>query len=195
MTAKLLLVDYENVQQVDPRLVDDGYRIMVFVGASQKNLPVDLVRSTQPLGDRLEWVQVDANGRNALDFFIACQLGRIAAIAPSTTCVVLSKDQGFDPLLRHLNKNGLKCRRINSLLELRAGAAQPKSEPNYKRVVDVLAKSEKNSRPRTRLTLKKHVAAMFNGNPLKPAELNRVIDLLFANKMVTETNNRLTYQF
>ena len=195
MTAKLLLVDYENVQQVDPRLVDDGYRIMVFIGASQKNLPVDLVRSTQPLGDRLEWVQVDANGRNALDFFIACQLGRVAATAPNTSCVVLSKDQGFDPLLRHLKKSGLKCRRINSLLELHAGATQPTGEPNYKRVVEVLAKSEKKARPRTRLTLTKHVAAMFNGHPLKPAELNRVIDLLFANKMVTETNNRLTYQF
>jgi len=194
LTTKLLLVDYENVQQVDPRLIDEGYRIMVFVGASQKNLPVDLVRGTQPLGSRLEWVQVDANGRNALDFFIACQLGRIVAIAPGTTCVVLSKDQGFDPLLRHLNKNGLKCRRINSLLELGA-KAQPKSEPNYMRVVEVLGRSEKKSRPRTRLTLKKHVAAMFNGNPLKPAELNRVIDLLFANKMISETNNRLTYEF
>ena len=28
------------------------------------------------------------------------------------------KDKGFDPLLLHINKNGLQCRRISSLEEL-----------------------------------------------------------------------------
>jgi len=194
LPTKLLLVDYENVQQVDFGLVAEGYDVMVFVGANQKSVPIELVAGAQKLGSRVRWERVDGSGRNALDFFIACQLGRVAERSSGTQCTVLSKDKGFDPLLRHLNRNGLKCRRINSLLELGA-KAQPKSEPNYMRVVEVLGRSEKKSRPRTRLTLKKHVAAMFNGNPLKPAELNRVIDLLFANKMISETNNRLTYEF
>lgn len=193
MGNKLLLVDYENVQQLDFGLLGEGYHVTVFVGASQKSVPIDVVASAQKLGSRVEWQRVDGNGSNALDFYIACELGRVAERSPGTHCTVLSKDKGFDPLLRHLNKNGLTCRRINSLLELGSKAAS-KSEPNYKRVLELLGKTVKNARPRTRATLAKHVSAMFQNN-LGQKDINRIIDLLFANKMVSETNNRLTYEF
>lgn len=71
---------------------------------------------------------------------------------------------------------------------------KPKSEPHYGRVVELLGKTGKNARPRTRLTLSKHVAAMYQ-NKLAKKELDHIIDLLFANKMISETNNRLTYEF
>ena len=106
---------------------------------------------------------------------------------------MLSKDKGFDPLLRQLNKNGLGCRRINSLLELGPTAAS-KTEPNYKRMVELLGKTEKKARPRTRSTLSQHISAMFQ-NKGSPTDINRIIDLLFANKMISESNNRLTYGF
>ena len=160
MTNKLLLVDYENVQQLDFGLLGEGYDVIVFVGANQKNVPIDLVAKAQKLGSRVDWRRVDGNGNNALDFYIACELGRILERSPSVHCTVLSKDKGFDPLLRHLNKSGLKCARINSLLELGSKAAS-KTEPNYKRVVELLGKTVKNARPRTRSTLSKHISAMF----------------------------------
>lgn len=193
MVSKLLLVDYENVQQIDFALIDDAYDVMIFVGVAQKNVPIELVAAAQKLGTRVEWCRVDGNGRNALDFFIACHLGRLAERGTSRQCVVLSKDKGFDPLLRHLGKNGLKCRRINSLIELHP-SPKPKSEPNYDRAVALLGKTPKNARPRTRLTLSKHVAAMFQ-NKLAKKDLDRIIDLLFANRMVSETSNRLAYEF
>jgi len=193
LTTRLLLVDYENVQQVDFGLVAEGYDVMVFVGANQKSVPIELVAGAQRLGSRVKWERVEGSGRNALDFFIACQLGRVAERAAGTHCTVLSKDKGFDPLLRHLSRNGLKCRRINSLLEL-GSLSQPKTEPKYSRVVKLLGKTAKNARPRTRLTLSKHVSAMFQ-NDLTDKELGRIIDLLFANRMISETNNRLTYEF
>jgi len=101
------------------------------------------VMSAQKLGSRVEWQRVEGNGSNALDFYIACHLGRVLEKLPTQHCIVLSKDKGFDPLLRHLNKNGLKCKRINSLLELEPESAAAE-EPNYKRVLDLLSKSEKN---------------------------------------------------
>lgn len=193
MSTKLLLVDYENVQQVDFALLGEGYHVMVFVGASQKSIPIELVTAAQKLGQRVEWQRVDANGSNALDFFIASQLGRIAERGSAAQCIVLSKDKGFDPLLRHLCKNGLKCRRINSLLGLNP-QSNAKTDPRYARVVELLGKTVKNARPRTRLTLSKHVSAMFQ-NKLATADVDRLIDLLFAKKMVSETNNRLKYEF
>ena len=55
------------------------------------------------------------------------------------------KDKGFDPLLRHLNKEGLKCRRLNSLLELDPKTAPPTEDANTKRVIELLGKTDRKS--------------------------------------------------
>ena len=194
MTQTLLLVDFENVQQVDLARLDDSFQIIIFVGAAQKSIPIELVTNAQKLGSRIEWQRVDANGSNALDFFIACHLGRVLEKSPQLQCIVLSKDKGFDPLLRHLNKNGLQCKRLNSLLELDPKATTQPEEPNYKRVIEVLSKSEKKSRPRKRKTLSQHISSIFQ-KKLPQAEVDRIIDILFANKMISETNDAITYEF
>lgn len=171
----------------------ENFHVVIFVGSSQKSVPIDLVTCAQKLGERVEWQRVEGNGSNALDFHIACQLGRVIEKSPTLHCIVLSKDKGFDPLLRYLNKNGLKCKRINSLLEL-----EPKSstseEPNYKRVFELLSKSEKKSRPRKRKTLSQHISSMFQKN-IAQSDIDRIIDILFANKMISESNNTITYEF
>jgi hypothetical protein len=195
MTQKLLLVDFENVQQVDLARLDESYQIIIFVGANQKSVPIELVANAQKLGNRIEWQRVDANGSNALDFFIAYQLGRVLEKSPQLHCIVLSKDKGFDPLLRHLNKIGLKCKRLNSLLELDPKATQAdESNPNYKRVVELLGKSEKKGRPRKIKTLSQHISSMFQ-KKINQAEIDRIIDILFANKLISETNGVITYEF
>ena len=124
MTQKLLLVDFENVRQIDLSRLSDGTDVVIFVGAGQKAVPIELVASAQKLGARVQWQKVEGNGNNALDFHIACHLGRVLQKSPQVSCVVLSRDKGFDPLLRHLNNIGLKCKRINSLLELDPKSAQ-----------------------------------------------------------------------
>ena len=193
LSQKLLLVDFENVQQIDLNRLDDSFHVAIFVGSGQKSVPIDLVASAQKLGDRIEWQRVDGNGSNALDFYIACQLGRVIEKSPDLHCIVLSKDKGFDPLLRHLNKSGLKCKRINSLLELEPKTARTE-EPNYKRVLELLSKSEKKSRPRKRSTLSQHISSMFQKN-IAQNEIDRIIDILFANKMISESNNTISYEF
>jgi hypothetical protein len=195
MTQKLLLVDFENVQQVDLARLDESYRIIIFVGAGQKSVPIEFVANAQKLGNRIEWQRVDAGGSNALDFFIACQLGRVLEKSPQLHCIVLSKDKGFDPLLQHLNKIGLKCKRLNSLRELDPKATQAdQSNPNYKRVVELLEKSEKKARPRKLKTLSQHISSMFQ-KKIDQAEIDRIIDILFVNKLISETNGATTYEF
>ena len=193
MTNKLLLVDFENVQQVDLTRLGDNFHVVIFVGSSQKSVPIDLVAGAQKLGARVEWQRVEGNGSNALDFHIACHLGRIIEKSPILHCIVLSKDKGFDPLLRHLNKNGLKCKRINSMMELDPKSAT-NDEPNYKRVFELLSKSEKKSRPRKRKTLSQHISSMFQ-KKISQSDIDRIIDILFANKMISESNNTISYEF
>lgn len=193
MTNKLLLVDFENVQQVDLSKLDDTHQVIIFVGASQKNIPIDLVTSAQKLGGRVEWQKVEGNGSNALDFHIAMQLGRVLEVTPNKNCIVLSKDKGFDPLIRYLNKLGLKTKRLNSLLELGTNPVKT-DDPNYQRVFELLSKADKRNRPRRRKTLNQHISAMFQ-KKLPQSEIDKIIDILFANKLISETNNILSYEF
>jgi len=193
LSHKLLLVDFENVHQVDLARLDEHFNVIIFVGLVQKTIPIELVMSAQKLGSRVEWQRVEGNGSNALDFYIACHLGRVLEKSPTQHCIVLSKDKGFDPLLRHLSKIGLKCKRINSLLELEPESAAAE-EPNYKRVLDQLEKTEKKLRPRKRTTLSTYISFMFQNN-IPQADVDRIIDIFFANKLISEANNRITYEF
>jgi hypothetical protein len=93
VSAKLLLVDFENVQQVDLSRLDDNFHIIVFVGASQKSIPIEMVKNLQSLGNRVAWEKVEGNVSNALDFFFACHLGRVLERSPQVQCLVLSKDK------------------------------------------------------------------------------------------------------
>lgn len=194
MIKNLLLIDFENIQKVDLSLLDQSFQVVIFVGASQKNVPIDLVTEAQKLGTRAEWRRVDAQGSNALDFFIACELGRAIERSSELHCIILSKDKGFDPLLRHLNKSGLSCKRINSLLELGPNKSADSESANYKRTVEVLQKSEKKSRPRKRKTLSQHISSIFQ-KKLPQAEIDGIIDVLFAHKLISETNGTITYEF
>jgi hypothetical protein len=191
---KLLLVDYENVQQVELARLDEGFRVIIFVGVSQKSVPIELVTSAQKLGSRVEWQKVTGDGRNALDFFIALHLGRVIERSPRPDVVILSKDKGFDPLLKYLNANGLKARRVSSLSELQAGTAAPVQDPNLKRVVELLGKSDKRSRPRKRRTLAQAISAMHQKKLSRP-DIDRIINSLFALKLISEAHGIITYEF
>ncbi len=194
---RLLLVDFENVQQVELAKLDNSYRVIIFVGADQKSVPFDLVTRAQQLGSRVEWQKITGNGSNALDFFIAFQLGRAFDTLPRPECVVLSRDKGFDPLIRFLNVNGMRCRRISSLAELQhrthAVAAAPE-DPKLRRVVEVLSKVEKRARPRKRRTLSQHISAMFQKKITK-LEVERMITAMLTGGLISETNNTITYEF
>ena len=212
MKERRLLVDFENVQQINLSKIADDFRVTIFVGHSQKTLPFELVQAAQCLGERVEWLRVDGSGNNALDFHIAYYLGCLFTKSPKMQCVILSKDSGFDPLVRHLNKKGFCCRRIKSLaaLELQlsmafdptlgtqegvtseAKQAGTLSESNYLRVLRILKKIQQKSGPKRRATLANTIAAMFHIK-LPQAEVERLIDLLFVEGKVVETNKKLSY--
>ncbi|MBN2464030.1 hypothetical protein JXD38_00185 [candidate division WOR-3 bacterium] len=193
---RLLLVDFENVQQVELGDIDDSYRVIIFVGADQKNVPFDLVKKAQKLGNRVEWQKITGNGSNALDFFIAFQLGRVFDKATRPECVVLSKDKGFEPLLKFLNTSGMKSRRINALSELhhRHATAASTADPGLSRVVEVLGRSGKHARPRKRKTLSQAIHAMFQ-KKTSQEEVDKIIDAMFAAGLISRTHNIITYEF
>ena len=117
---RLLLVDFENVHKVDLSVLDDSYRAIIYVGAKQNPPKAARKPATAHRFTRVDFQKIEGSGKNALDFHIAFQLGRTFETAPNTECFVLSKDKGFEPLLTHLNKSGMKCQRVDSIDALAA---------------------------------------------------------------------------
>lgn len=193
MKERVLLVDFENVQKLDLSRLQGDFQVTIFVGDSQKNIPFGLVQDTQRFGEHLEWLKIEGNGSNALDFHIAYYLGKLCEQQPGGQYFILSKDKGFDPLVRHLSKIGLSCTRINSLMELEARQLSSE-DPNYKRVVELLGKVEKKARPRKRTTLSQHISSMFQ-KKLSEAEIEQLMDMLFVSGMIAESNKVLSYNF
>ncbi len=139
MKNHLLLVDYENVPKADLSGLDDSYRAIIFVGASQDPPKAARKQSTAHRFRRVEFQKIGGSGKNALNFHIACHLGRMIETAVETICIVVSNDKGFDPLLQHLNDSGLCCRRVASfdalLSEVRLAAEEFSSSVSAASVV------------------------------------------------------------
>ena len=125
MAESVLLVDYENVGKIDLAAIPDGVRVPFFFGASQRTVPTEFLKAALKLGDRFVPIDIEGQGKNALDFHIAFYLGEYLARAPDTSCVILSKDKGFDPLVRHLIRRGFEVRRANSMAEALGSRGTP----------------------------------------------------------------------
>src|SRR5256884_7486025 len=125
MADSVLLVDYENIGKVDLGAVPAGVRVPFFFGASQKSVPTEFLKAALRLGERFLPIDIEGQGKNALDFHIAFYLGEYLTRSPGTSCVVLSKDKGFDPLIRHLVRRSFTVRRANSMAEALGSPAPP----------------------------------------------------------------------
>ena len=192
MNEQLLLVDLENVHRFDLGKAPSNARIKIFVGQTQSKLPTALVQQAQALGSRLTRVTIDGNGRNALDFHIACHLGEGICKSPQAEFVILSNDKGFDPLVRHLVARGFKCRRDGQASP--APAAKPPLPAHAQAVADLLKRSEKNKRPRKRVTVHNYLATHFN-KKLTGEEVKKAVEQLLEAGLIAGTEAAVTYNF
>lgn len=114
-----VLVDFENLQPKNlERLRGGQYVVQVFVGARQSKIPVGVAMAVHAMGTDAQYVQIEGQGRNALDFHLAFQIGRLSTLNPATPIRVVSKDAGYDPLIKHLVAQGIDCRRVDSIAEI-----------------------------------------------------------------------------
>ncbi|MCQ2092460.1 MAG: PIN domain-containing protein [Fibrobacter sp.] len=135
---KYILVDYENVHDLDySSFLKSGMVVKVFVGESQAKITTDFAMLMQKYKDLLFLSQISGNGKNALDFHIAYEMGRIFCTDQSAVCYVFSKDTGYDPLIENIRKQyGKKhCYRVDTL------SAIPLPKPETSKAKPAAAKS------------------------------------------------------
>jgi hypothetical protein len=195
-TKRIILVDFENIQKFDFDNIDTtNTNIAIFVGKSQNKIPFSLVEKAQSFGDRLIWVKIAGDGKNNLDFHLAFELGRLCErMEKDVELIILSKDSGYDSLIRYINELGIKTRRIANPAELSDSKKQLPSSNFTKYIVNNLNKIDGQKRPRTLRTLKKHIESLLR-EKAGPSEIDAVLEEMFISGLLSEINNRLKYTF
>jgi len=184
MRAHYVLIDYENVQPNDLALLDGRpHEVVLFVGAQQTKVSLALAAALQPRG---RYVQISGNGRDALDFHIAYELGALATKDPSACFRVISKDTGFDSLIEHLQSKELDVHRCESLAELLS--------PSEDQIVAVITRllSMGSARPQRTEALANAINAVF-GKTLEEAAIQEFIDALARRHEISVKDGKVTY--
>lgn len=198
MSKHYILIDYENVQpkslSVLQGVPNQAFRIMVFVGADQSKLPIELVSSMQGFGDKAQYVRITGSGRNALDFHIAYYLGALTERDPKGIFHVISKDTGYDQLIKHLKGKKINVARRKDLFEIPwlSSANKKPADEQISAIVKYLS-TQGNSRPRKVKTLKNSINSLF-GNKLEPEKIDNLVKELQERKFVVVKHEGVTYK-
>lgn len=205
VTGSLLFVDLENVGKLDLNGLPQNVQVLVFFGASQKTVPTQFMRAVHRLGPRFVPIDIEGHGKNALDFHVAYYLGEQLAANAQADCIVLSKDKGFDVLIKHLKQRGFKVRRADSLAQAfpstasksttKAPASVPQDGadrgPPLLQAIDWL-KSQVRTRPLKRKGLIAHLYTHFR-KKLTEQEIEQVVAELMTKQLISEADGKLAY--
>lgn len=175
-----IFIDFENVQETDlDRIANKPVKVWLILGERHKSLPLKLVKLIQKFPQQVRLVETGLNGKNALDFVLAYEIGVESEKDRTGYFHVLSQDKGFDALIRHLKgKDVLAARHIAfSEIPLLMNIAER---------VKLLAshfKVNQTTRPKKRTTLGSQIQARF-GKVLSPEEVEDTIQALVTGKII-----------
>jgi PIN domain len=194
MKTNYLLVDYENVQPKNlAALNGHAFKIIVFVGARQTKLPVELACALQSLGGNAEYVQISGTGPNALDLHIAFTIGELSKAEPDAYFHIISKDSDYDPLIKYLKSKRILANRSKSFADvplLKTMNARS-AEERVDAVVKSLA-SRPACRPRKVKKLANTINALFL-KTLKQEELSALTQALMKQGYISIDGENVTY--
>ena len=179
MKTHYVLIDLENIQPEHLSILDGhDCKVLIFVGENQSKISFDLARSVQPLGQNAEYIKIKGNGSNALDFHVAFYVGQFSKENSAGHFHVISKDKGFDPLIKHLESRKIWAERHTDISALPfLESANPSIEESHvqKIIQDLIARG--NARPRKLQTLSNTINSLFSKS-LGEDEINALIDEL-----------------
>ena len=194
MRTNYVLIDFESVQTRSLQLLtEEHFKVIVFVGANQGNLPFEVAQSLQQLGSRAEYIKISGRGPNALDFHIAYYIGRLAAEEPSAYFHIISKDTGFDPLIQHLRSKKIFAGRVKTVADIPVVRSSNSKSPR-ERIAIILARLQqlKAAKPRTIKTLSSTIGSLFQ-NQLSEAEVELLVQSLAKQRYLEVTGAKITY--
>jgi hypothetical protein len=152
-----------------------------------------MATSLQRLGDRAEYIQISGNGPNALDFHIAYYIGRLEAADPSPYFHIVSKDAGFDPLIRHLRTKKVLAGRVAAISDIPLVKVS-NSRSLAERIDLILAKLRqlKTARPATVKALSSTIRVLFQ-KQISEEEVSGLVEEMAKRRYLTISSTKITY--
>ncbi len=195
MANNYVLIDFENVHPKNLELLTKHpFKVFVFVGANQTKLPFDLADSMQLLGNNAKYIKISGNGQNALDFHIAYYVGELAGKEPDAQFHIISKDKGFDPLIKHLQSRKIRIKRTKDLAEiplLRVPITTSSDEKIAAIVKNLGGRGQ--SRPRKVRTLENTINTLFT-KKLDKDELSTLTKELQKRELIVVNKGNVSYK-
>lgn len=113
---RYIFTDFDNIQKVKfkklERVCD---KIFILINTSDKFIPFSLVRNLQKLGKGVKWIPVQNNKNLTFNYHICYLMGKMhSKINLSTEFAILSDEDSFDSIIKYMNKNKRKCRRVKT---------------------------------------------------------------------------------
>ncbi len=195
MQTNYVLIDFENVQPKNLEILSNhDFNVLLFVGASQTKLSFELAVAMQELGENARYIKIAGNGPNALDFHIAYYIGELVKDDAKAYFHIISKDTGFDPLIKHLKSRGVRIQREQHLGEisvLQVSSATSDSEQINAIVKNLIGRGQ--SKPRKMSTLANTINNIFTEN-LEARELDSLINKLIKSGYIAVRDGNISYK-
>ena len=194
MRTNFILVDFENVQPKDIGLLKGGpFKVKVFLGPHQSKVPVTLAAALQTLGDNAEYVCLETAGNNAVDFHIAYYIGVLSSEEPTAYFHIISKDSGFDPLIKYLRGRKILAQRSVCITDIPyfKPVLQARTEEQVEVVVADLIR-RKAAKPRTKKSLISTLDALFK-KELSEQQISQLFAALCTRGVVQVDGTKVSY--
>ncbi len=194
LKTNYVLIDFENVQPKNLSLLEGHpFKVMVFVGANQTKVPFEVATAMQNLGSSAQYIKIDGNGPNALDFHIAYYIGSVSALDKDCFFHIISKDSGFDPLIKHLKSKKILANRVKDVSEIQVlKISNTKSDTERVRAITEYLISRGVSKPRALKTLSNSIRQLFM-KQLEDKEVAHLVELLVDAKLVSVKGTKVSY--
>ena len=195
MPTNYVLIDFENVQPKNLEiLANHPFNVLVFVGANQAKVPFDLAAAMQKLGKNANYIRISGSGQNALDFHIAFYVGELATRDPEANFHIISKDTGFDPLIKHLKARKIRVQREKDLAAISVLRMSTATSSDEKIAAIIKNLSDRGqSKPRKEKTLANTINALFT-NKLDERELLSLVKQLQERKYIVINQGNVSYK-
>lgn len=170
------------------------FKVYVFMGASQAKITYEFAAAMQQLGENAKYVKISGNGKNALDFHLAFYVGELSTKEPDAYFHIISKDTGFDPLIKHLKARKIRIKREKDLAEIPVlrMSNTTSSDERISAIVKNLA-GRGQSRPRKLKTLSNTIKTLF-AEKLEEKELTSLVNELKKRSYILINGGNVSYK-
>lgn len=159
-----IFVDYENIRDIDLRLIEGKpVKVVLVTGRQQTTLPKELVKQMLKLSPQVSLLENEHTGKNALDFVLVYEVAKQALQDPKGYYHIVSKDKGFDAIITHLRSQkilGSRTENFASISILADLTTMPLG--NLVETIQTRLSSAKGNRPARKKTLLSQISAHFN---------------------------------